>query len=224
MSLKLLVDNKTRKVLFAEAGKDLVDLLFALLRFPIGALVMLASAGTMPGSVGHLYKSVDDIDASYFLPNIYKGELLGSDLPLTDTDDGYVNGLATYMVTDGLEVTPVSAISSITLINRFRVGNDVELAEKIVAVGDDEVRSSIGLQATPLQVTNYLVQTFLLVILTDRLRLFFLVGLPCRRPPGVSSHQGGAALRHRALRCLPSEEEVKTDGDVDALRDLQRTL
>jgi hypothetical protein len=33
------------------------------------------------------------------------------------------------MVTDGLEVKPMSAISSITHINKFSVGNDVELAE-----------------------------------------------------------------------------------------------
>jgi hypothetical protein len=98
--------------------------------------------GTMQhGSLGRLYKSVDIMDASYFLPNTDKDEMLYPDLP--PTDHNYVNGLAIYMVTDGQEVTPMSAISSITLINRFRVGNDVDLAEKIVAVGKDEVRSFV---------------------------------------------------------------------------------
>jgi hypothetical protein len=55
-----------------------------------------------------------------------------------------VKGLVTYMVTDGLEVTSMSAISSITLINKFSVGKDVELAEKYVSVGMDEVRSFFG--------------------------------------------------------------------------------
>ena len=55
-----------------------------------------------------------------------------------DEGGGYVKGL---VVTDGLEVTPMSAISSITLINKFSVGKpDVELAEKYVSVGMDEVR------------------------------------------------------------------------------------
>jgi hypothetical protein len=51
---------------------------------------------------------------------------------------GYVKGLVTYMVTNGLEVTSMSAISSITLINKFSVGKDVELAEKYVSVSMDE--------------------------------------------------------------------------------------
>ncbi|CAN6326470.1 unnamed protein product [Urochloa humidicola] len=52
---------------------------------------------------------------------------------------GYVKGVVTYMVTDGLEVTPMSAISSITLINKFSIGKgDVDLAEKFVTVGMDE--------------------------------------------------------------------------------------
>jgi hypothetical protein len=54
------------------------------------------------------------------------------------------------MVTDGLEVTPMSAISSITLINRFCVGKDVEFAEMYVSVGMHEVRCSlIGLPGHP---------------------------------------------------------------------------
>lgn len=135
-------------MLFAEAGKDFVDMLFALL--------WLASqqhhAGTMHGSVGRLYKSVDDMDASHFLPNIDKDELLFPDL-LPPTDESYVNGLATYTVTDGLEVTPMSAISgrhhAHQQVQSRQRRRALELAEKIVAVGDDEVRSSIGLQATP---------------------------------------------------------------------------
>ncbi|CAN0897991.1 hypothetical protein LINGRAHAP2_LOCUS19446 [Linum grandiflorum] len=36
VSLKLLIDKKTNKVLFAEAGKDFVDFLFTILSFPLG--------------------------------------------------------------------------------------------------------------------------------------------------------------------------------------------
>ncbi|KAL6619684.1 hypothetical protein ACP70R_034823 [Stipagrostis hirtigluma subsp. patula] len=215
ISLKLLVDTKTKKVLFAEAGKEFVDFVFSLLKLPVGAVVKLISAGTMQGSIGRLYKSVDDIGGSYLLPGTDKSDLLqpkvlhpdgrellllqgggdGEASPLArfkmytcaghcatatmeakaacpqckqamatelafvlpsaapragagaaaagssaaEESGGYVKGLVTYMVTDGLEVTPMSAISSITLINRFSAANkDVELAEKFVSVGMDE--------------------------------------------------------------------------------------
>ncbi|KAL6840998.1 hypothetical protein ACP4OV_029258 [Aristida adscensionis] len=220
ISLKLLVDTKSKKVLFAEAGKEFVDFVFGLLTLPIGAVAKLISAGTMHGSVGRLYQSVDHIAASYLLPGADKADLLhpkllhpdapellllqggdaksedggaGAGAPppalgrfklytcagycATATVDakaacpqckkamatevafvlpsssssaaaargaspeesgGYVKGLVTYMVTDGLEVTPMSAISSISLINKFSVGKDAELAEKVVTVGMDE--------------------------------------------------------------------------------------
>ncbi|TVU34378.1 hypothetical protein EJB05_16210, partial [Eragrostis curvula] len=57
ISLKLLVDTKSKKVLFAEAGKEIVDFVFSLLTLPIGAVVKLISAGTMQGSIGRLYQS-----------------------------------------------------------------------------------------------------------------------------------------------------------------------
>jgi hypothetical protein len=53
----------------------------------------------------------------------------------------YVKGLVTYMVTNRLEVTSMSAIFSITLINKFSVSKDIELAEEYVSVGMDDVLS-----------------------------------------------------------------------------------
>ncbi|PKU87628.1 hypothetical protein MA16_Dca009800 [Dendrobium catenatum] len=52
--------------------------------------------------------------------------------------EGFVKGVLTYMITDDLEVTPMSAISSITLINRFNMKKDVQLMEKVVTVGMEE--------------------------------------------------------------------------------------
>ncbi|KAG0516606.1 hypothetical protein BDA96_09G017800 [Sorghum bicolor] len=214
ISLKLLIDNKAKKVLFAEAGKEFVDFVFSLLTLPIGAVAKLVSAGTMDGSVGRLYESVDRMGSSYLQPGTDRSDLLQPKVLHPDArellllrgrggDDespigrfrlytcagycataaaeanvtcpqckllmatevsfvlpyaaaaaaaassssapggdegagGYVKGVVTYMVTDGLEVTPMSAISSITLINKFTAGKDVELAEKFVTVGTDE--------------------------------------------------------------------------------------
>ncbi|KAI4965525.1 hypothetical protein ZWY2020_005582 [Hordeum vulgare] len=81
-----------------------------------------------------------------------------SSSPGGDESGGYVKGLVTYMVTDGLEVTPMSAISSITLINKFSVNKDVELAEKFVSVGMDE---GLGLLRAALRSDTVLSDVFL---------------------------------------------------------------
>jgi hypothetical protein len=181
--------------------------LFSLLTLPIGAVAKLVSAGTMHGSVGRLYQSVEQMGGSFLQPGIDKSDLLqpkvlhpdarelllllqgdGGKAPplarfrmftcsgycatatvegnatcplcglvmttevafvLPSSGDGgssvgeaggYVKGAVTYMVTDGLEVTPMSAISSITLINKFSSAKDVQPAEMYVTVGEEEVR------------------------------------------------------------------------------------
>ncbi|OEL15531.1 hypothetical protein BAE44_0023452 [Dichanthelium oligosanthes] len=173
----------------------------------MGAVAKVVSAGTMHGSVGRLYQSVEHIGASYLQPGTDKSDLLqpkvlhpdarellllqggaegdgepalarfrlytctgycatatmgakatcpqcklamstevafvlpSSAAPMAagsswDERGGYVKGVV--FVTDGLEVTPMSAISSITMINKCTPGKDVELAEKFVTVGTDE--------------------------------------------------------------------------------------
>jgi hypothetical protein len=222
MLLKLLVDNKAKKVLFAEAGKEFVDFVFSLLTLPIGGVAKLdlvsSAAGIIHGSVDRIYRSVYRMGAPYLQPGTNKSDLLQPMVPRPDGRDlllqllsrfklytcpgrcvtmtmddgadcphckqpmaeemayvlpsatpkdggtagpsvasderlgGYVKGLVTDMVTDGLEVTPMrdSISSSITIINKYSSGKDVELAEEDVAVGMDEVRvrSCIGLPAT----------------------------------------------------------------------------
>ncbi|MBA0749997.1 hypothetical protein Gogos_003866 [Gossypium gossypioides] len=41
VSLKLLVDSMSQRVLFAEAGKDFVDFVFNILSFPVGTVIWL---------------------------------------------------------------------------------------------------------------------------------------------------------------------------------------
>nr|XP_020191392.1 uncharacterized protein LOC109777156 [Aegilops tauschii subsp. strangulata] len=68
-SMKLFVDAGARRVVFAEAGKDVVDFLFSLLALPLGRadrlLVPLGGAG---GSVGNLYASVERLDPAHVQP------------------------------------------------------------------------------------------------------------------------------------------------------------
>uniref|UniRef100_A0ACD5VN93 Uncharacterized protein n=1 Tax=Avena sativa TaxID=4498 RepID=A0ACD5VN93_AVESA len=51
---------------------------------------------------------------------------------------GFVQGIVTYMVMDDLAVTPMSSISSITLLNTFAVKDIAALQEKTVQLGYNE--------------------------------------------------------------------------------------
>ncbi|XVF83478.1 hypothetical protein PTKIN_Ptkin16aG0491000 [Pterospermum kingtungense] len=65
VSLKLLVDSASQRVLFAEAGKDFVDLLFNILALPVGTVAKLISKQTMEGCLGNLYDSLEKLDDNY---------------------------------------------------------------------------------------------------------------------------------------------------------------
>jgi hypothetical protein len=76
LSMKLLIDTKERRVLFAEASKDVVDFLFSLLSLPVGTVVKLLGKEAMVGSVGRLYASVEKLDATYLQAGAAKDALL----------------------------------------------------------------------------------------------------------------------------------------------------
>jgi hypothetical protein len=76
LSMKLLVDTKAQRVLFAEAGKDAVDFLFSLLALPVGTTVKLLGKKSMVGCVGNLYASVEKLDGTYVQPGAAKDALL----------------------------------------------------------------------------------------------------------------------------------------------------
>jgi hypothetical protein len=65
LSMKLLVDTKAGRVLYAEASKDVVDFLFSLLTLPVGTVVKILSKDSMVGSIGNLYGSVEKLDETY---------------------------------------------------------------------------------------------------------------------------------------------------------------
>ncbi|KAF7120767.1 hypothetical protein RHSIM_Rhsim13G0083700 [Rhododendron simsii] len=76
--IKLLVDNSSRKVLFAEAGKDFVDFLFGLLEFPLGSILalMFEQGVSGSGSLGKIYESVKNLDNDYLVSNQTRKSLL----------------------------------------------------------------------------------------------------------------------------------------------------
>jgi hypothetical protein len=75
--MKLLVDTKSNRVLYAEARKDVVDFLFSLLTLPLGrADRLLRSADGSVGSIGNLYASVEQLQDIYICRANAKDALL----------------------------------------------------------------------------------------------------------------------------------------------------
>ncbi|KAK9118151.1 hypothetical protein Scep_016244 [Stephania cephalantha] len=66
ITVKLVVDKKANRVLFAEAKKDFVDFLISLLSLPLASVTQVLSRDKlMVGSLGELYESVDKLDNTY---------------------------------------------------------------------------------------------------------------------------------------------------------------
>ncbi|CAO2199030.1 unnamed protein product [Urochloa humidicola] len=82
LRMKLLVDTRAQRVLFAEASKEVVDFLFSLLALPVGTVAMLLGPNSVVGSVGNLYGSVDNLERSYAQPGVDMDALLRPLFPL----------------------------------------------------------------------------------------------------------------------------------------------
>ncbi|MBA0728958.1 hypothetical protein Golax_000079 [Gossypium laxum] len=65
VNLKLLVNVKCQRVLFAEANKDFIDFLFNIMTLPIGTIVRLLNKEGMVGSLSKLYKSIEELSHVY---------------------------------------------------------------------------------------------------------------------------------------------------------------
>lgn len=79
ISLKVLVDKEKKRVIFAECGHDLVDILFSFLTTPIGTIIKLALTNSLTmgiGSMNNLYKSVKKMDVQHFRAKGYRAMLL----------------------------------------------------------------------------------------------------------------------------------------------------
>jgi hypothetical protein len=200
VTLKLLIEKKSRRVLFAEADKEFVDFIFSIFTLPVGIVTRLLQKKKMAGCLRSLYNSLDNLSDIYIQPDQDKGFLLnpkvanisGDKVPLllpsielspmkfyrcgshtsyvatdrraicpscessmttevsyvdppsdikasSSREGGYVKGAITYMVMDDLDVKPMSAISSISLLTKFNVTNFGAVEEKVVDFGMDEV-------------------------------------------------------------------------------------
>ncbi|CAH9065383.1 unnamed protein product [Cuscuta europaea] len=76
VSLKLLINKKDKKVVFAEAEKPFVDFLFYLMSLPMGTVIKLVTQKSMVGALGKLYGSISDLSDTYLQPGTNKDTFL----------------------------------------------------------------------------------------------------------------------------------------------------
>ncbi|KAB2063644.1 hypothetical protein E1A91_A10G233400v1 [Gossypium mustelinum] len=222
ITLKLLVDSTSQRVLFAESGKEFVDFMFNILSLPVGTVIRLLTKEQMVGSLGNLYDSLENMNDTYIhspankdtllkpivpnnaanvpplLPTIESSKPIGIYLcgnyyyrgncgfyvsndsksicpscknVMTQTativnprkgsstnEGGYVKGVVTYIIMDDLVVTPMSAISCFTLLNKFNIKDVGVLEEKTINIGIDE---GVKLLKASLQSKTVLTDAFL---------------------------------------------------------------
>ncbi|PNX94675.1 hypothetical protein L195_g017853 [Trifolium pratense] len=67
MSVKLLVRNSTREVLYAEAEEDFVDFLLSFLTFPLGGVLHMLQGFSSVSSIDNLYNSMTELSPDRYL-------------------------------------------------------------------------------------------------------------------------------------------------------------
>ncbi|KAH7542321.1 hypothetical protein FEM48_Zijuj02G0061200 [Ziziphus jujuba var. spinosa] len=90
ITIKLMVSKSKKKVWYAEAKKDFVNLLFSFLTIPLGHFVTQKFSSSLNGCIDQLYKSVQDLDEQFLKSNYHK-EMLVS--PKLASGIGYENDL-----------------------------------------------------------------------------------------------------------------------------------
>lgn len=113
ISLKLLLNKSTNKVLFAEAGKDFVDFLFSILALPIGTVITILTQEQMVGSFGRLYNSLDKLSSTHLQSKADKDILLNPPAPSSVRPRTYFLQLPNEPVPDSTSKTYYCCVRSL---------------------------------------------------------------------------------------------------------------
>ncbi|XP_058198949.1 uncharacterized protein LOC131314373 [Rhododendron vialii] len=76
MTLKLFVSKSKKKVLYAEAGVDVVDFLFSILTYPLGSIIKLLGKNSGFGCMDNLFKSAEDLGTGGYLKSEERRKVL----------------------------------------------------------------------------------------------------------------------------------------------------
>ncbi|KAF6160970.1 hypothetical protein GIB67_007611 [Kingdonia uniflora] len=217
IKLKLLIDKIQNRVVFAESGKDFVDVLFSFLTLPLGNIIKLIrkqQPSIAIGCLDSLYESIENLDlqhfeseacksmllnprnssvaeckklklnvddtetTKYYLCSVcsvsflstsrnskcYCGKLMNHEITVQglgdqtggDMEGVFVRGTATFLITDDLQVMPMSTTCSFAELKNFGVGDTNILEEKTIDVELEQVETLLSfllISKTPLSGT-----------------------------------------------------------------------
>ncbi|XP_050250338.1 uncharacterized protein LOC126697398 isoform X1 [Quercus robur] len=88
VSLRLLINTESQRVLFAEADKSFIDFLFHILSLPVGTFITILTKQGMVGSLGNIYESIENINITCLQPNLNKETLLKSKVHISGGGTG----------------------------------------------------------------------------------------------------------------------------------------
>ncbi|KAF5785541.1 hypothetical protein HanPI659440_Chr10g0373361 [Helianthus annuus] len=168
--LKVFVDKKKKKVMFAEAEQDFVEILFSFLTLPLGTIARISSKhqatmDTKVGSLDSLYESVEILDYKHFSNEASKNALVNpwnSSLSLcqklkidlnnikpvgarvSDNHDNLVffKKRTSFIITDDLNLVPFMLDTSISLLKFLGVEHINSLDERTIDFGFKEVQTT----------------------------------------------------------------------------------
>ncbi|CAJ2631048.1 unnamed protein product [Trifolium pratense] len=111
LTMRLVIDTKNDKVLFAETSKPVVDFLFYLLTLPLGTVVKLIRNKGTVGSIENVYQSVQDLDEIYMHPQQSKDHLLNPMASISSnefcnlfpTPDDNSSGISDFLLVNELD-------------------------------------------------------------------------------------------------------------------------
>ncbi|XP_075672031.1 uncharacterized protein LOC142641476 [Castanea sativa] len=115
VSLKLMIDRESQRVLFAEAGKEFIDFLFHILALPVGTFIPLFEKQGMQGSFGNIFESIENLGSIYLQPSVNKEILLK---PKVHISGGGGSGLP--LLLQNVESSPSSSSSRSTKFYRCK--------------------------------------------------------------------------------------------------------
>ncbi|CAN1130969.1 hypothetical protein LINPERHAP2_LOCUS6136 [Linum perenne] len=143
VKLKLLINNKTNKVIFAEAGKDFVDVHFSILSFPLQTIIKPTFKDqNQQGCLGNLYHSVESLSNNFFRYYHTKDSIMNPETRLYFGECGIVKGASGYMVMDNLEVQPISAYVYMNSLSTLNI-QQADVEERIIQIRLDKVITQV---------------------------------------------------------------------------------
>ncbi|XBI94561.1 hypothetical protein VPH35_031174 [Triticum aestivum] len=170
IEVKVFVDKERSRVIFAESGKEFVDVLFGFHTLPLGTVVRLLGKQSQVGCLDELYKSVKGLSADFFRTEACKAMLLkpinaaaqqccrlnvrvddakrdgerpeSSATAAAGSDAGvFVKGDAKFIVTDDFQVAPASTSLMLTLFDKFDVQDPSSLEQRTLHLSSDKMIS-----------------------------------------------------------------------------------